>query len=117
MNIINRSKKIRSKKIAVVGIAVLGLVSLGLGAQANEMRVTTRTVYYSDLKPLQVASAETLYKRIRKAAEQVCGDIGSRQLAEAAAARTCVNQAVSASVRVVNSARLTEVYRTHVEGV
>ena len=40
--------------------------------------------------------------------------LGSRQLAEAAAAKACVDRAISSSVRSVNNARLTSVYDSRI---
>jgi UrcA family protein len=105
-----------SKNIALVTVAALGVASLAIGAHADEavVRVPTRTVHYSDLNLNTQAGAEVLYKRIRNAAEQVCGDVGSRQLEEAAAARACVDQAAIASIRAVNNLQLTNTYNSHV---
>ena len=104
-----------SKNIALATVAALGVASLALGAHADESvdRVPVRTVHYSDLNLNTQAGAEVLYHRIRSAAEQVCGDVGSRQLAESAAARACVDRAVTAGVRTVNSRLLTSIYDKH----
>jgi len=104
-----------SKNIALATVAALGVASLAIGAQADEsvVRVPARTVRYSDLNLDTQAGAEVLFKRIHDAAEQVCGDVGSRQLEEAMAARACVDQAVVASIRAVNNPRLTNTYSAH----
>jgi UrcA family protein len=104
-----------SKNIALAIVAALGVTSLAIGAHADEsvVRAPARTVHYSDLNLNTQAGAEVLYKRIRNAAEQVCGDVGSRQLEEAAAARACVEQAVVGSVRAVNNLQLTNTYNSH----
>jgi UrcA family protein len=95
-------KKINnSRNIALAFVAALGMASIA--AHASEVRVLTVTVHYSDLKPQQAAGAKVLYRRIRNAAEQVCGDEGSRQLQEAMAARACVDQAVLAGIRAVQA--------------
>ena len=104
-----------SKNIALATVAALGVASLAIGAHADEsvVRAPARTVHYSDLNLNTQAGAEVLYKRIRSAAEQVCGDVGSRRLEEAAEARACVDQAVVASVRAVNNLHLTNTYNSH----
>jgi UrcA family protein len=95
----------------VAAIAVFGLSALAIGAQAGETHdVPTRAVRYSDLDLSTEKGAAVLYNRIRQAAEEVCGDPNSRQLAEAAAAKACVGRAVSSSVQAVNNAKLTRVY-------
>jgi UrcA family protein len=104
-----------SKNIALATVAALGVASLAIGAHADEsvVRVPARTVHYSDLNLNTQAGAEVLYRRIRGAAEQVCGDVGSKQLEEAMAARACVDQAVVASIRAVNNLHLTNTYNSH----
>jgi UrcA family protein len=104
-----------SKNIALAAVAGICVASFAIGAHADESDATVpvRTVRYSDLNLNTQLGAEALYHRIQSAAKQVCGDVGSRQLAEAAAARACVNQAVTASVRAVNNGRLTSTYNEH----
>jgi UrcA family protein len=104
-----------SKNIALATVAALGVASLAIGAHADESvaEVPTRTVHYSDLNIDTQAGAEVLYKRIRGAAEHVCGDVSYSELAKAAAARACIDRAVGASVRAVNNPRLTDVYNAH----
>jgi UrcA family protein len=103
-----------SKNFALATVAALG-VSLAIGAHADEsvVAVPARTVHYSDLNLNTQAGAVVLYKRIRNAAVQVCGDVDSRRLGEAMAARACVDQAVAAGVRAVNNLRLTNAYNAH----
>jgi UrcA family protein len=103
------------KNIGLATVTVLGMASLAIGAHADEsvVRAPARTVHYSDLNLNTQAGTEVLYKRIRRAAEQVCGDVGPRQLVEAAAARACVEQAVIGSIRAVNNPRLTDTYNAH----
>jgi UrcA family protein len=105
-----------SKNIALAAVAGICVTGFAIGAHANESEwsAPARTVRYSDLNLNTQVGAETLYRRIRSAAEQVCGDVNSRQLAEAAAAKACVNQAVSTSVRAVNNRRLTVAYNERV---
>jgi UrcA family protein len=103
--------------LATVAIACLACVSLSAHADGNTTGAATRTVGYSDLNLNTQAGAATLYKRIRSAAELVCGDVGSRQLEQAAAARACVDRAVGSSVRSVNNMNLTSVYQIHGNGM
>jgi UrcA family protein len=101
-----------SKNIVVAAVAFLGVASV-IGAQADEAVMTpTRTVSYSDLNLNTQAGAEKLYQRIRHAAEDVCGDEGSRQLKEVAAVRACVNKAVIAATSAVSNVRLNSVEDT-----
>jgi UrcA family protein len=104
-----------SKNIALAAVAGICVASFAIGAHAGEAdaAVPARTVHYSDLNLNTQAGAEVLYRRIRSAAELVCGDVDSRQMAEAAAARACVSRAVTGSVRAVNSRLLTSTYDKH----
>jgi UrcA family protein len=103
-----------TRPIVMTSIVAIGTVSAAISAHADQMSVNApaRTVHYSDLNLNTPAGASVLYKRIRSAAEQVCGDVRSRQLAEAAAAKACVDQAVYTSVHSVNSVKLTNAYNT-----
>jgi UrcA family protein len=102
-----------SKNIALAAVAGICVTTFALGAQADEVDVPTRTVHYADLNLNTQAGAEKLYQRIRGAADQVCGNKDPRQLAASAAAETCVNRAVTVSVRAVNNPRLTSTYDKH----
>jgi len=104
-----------TKHIALAAAAALCVSSVAVGAYAGEAvnDVPTRTVRYSDLNLGTQAGATALYNRIRHAAEEICGDPSSRQLADAAAAKACVARAISSSVHSVHSARLASVYDEH----
>ena len=100
MNAITRN----TKNFTMAAVAAVCLASV---VHADE---AARTVHYSDLNLNTQAGAAILYKRIRHAAEQVCGDVDSRQLAQAAAAKACVNRAIFTGVRSVNAPNLTSEY-------
>jgi UrcA family protein len=100
----------------LAAFAAVCLASVTIVAHADEAanEVPTRTVHYSDLDINSRAGATVLYARIRNAAQQVCGDVDSRQLAVSAAVKACVNRAIYTSVRAVNSPKLTSVYNSQV---
>jgi UrcA family protein len=104
------------KNLGLATVTVLGVATLAISAHADESvaQVPARTIHYSDVNLNTQAGAEVLFKRIRRAAELVCGDVDSRQLKEAAAARACIEQAVIGSIRAVNNPRLTNTYNAHV---
>jgi UrcA family protein len=104
-----------SKRFTLAAVAAIGLASVTVGAHADEMAndMQVRTVHYSDLNLNTQEGVAILYKRIHGAAEQVCGDVYSRRLNEAAVAKACVDRAVSTSVQSVNNAKLTREYDTH----
>lgn len=92
-----------TQKIAMAGIAAIGLATAAMAAHAGEVNPPARTVRYADLNLNTPAGAAVLYKRIRNAAEQVCGDANARQLTEIMAAKACVARAVDAGVHAVNN--------------
>ena len=99
---------------AAAAAVCLACVAVGAHANGTAYDVPARTVQYADLNLYTQAGAAALYTRIRHAAEQVCGDVGSRELAEAAAAKACVNRAIFSSVHSVNNLRLTNEYNRHI---
>ena len=106
----------RNSKSFLAAVAAVCLASVTIVAHADEAAngVPARTIHYSDLDINTRAGAGVLYARIRNAAQQVCGDVDSKQLAVSAAVKACVNRAISTSVRTVNSPKLTSVYNSHV---
>ena len=102
-------------KFALVAVATLGIAFFAAGARADDAQVgvPTRKVSYADLNLDTEAGAKVLYQRIRDAAERVCGDVDSRQMDVAFAAKTCMDRAIVASVRQVNAARLTRTAHEH----
>jgi UrcA family protein len=100
------------KQMAMAGVAAICLASTTMAAHADDASADapTRTVHYADLNLNTPAGVSVLYKRIRNAAEQVCGDVNSRQLDLAKAAQACVSHAVYVSVHAVNNVRLTNEY-------
>jgi UrcA family protein len=105
MNAITRN----TKNFTMAAVAAVCFASVTI-AHADE---AARTVRYSDLNLNTQAGAAVLYKRIRFAAEDVCGDVHSWQLAEAKAAKACVDRAISTGVRSVNAPMLTSEYNAH----
>jgi len=95
-----------SKQILWALVGALSLAAAGGVAHADAaLDAPTRTVHCSDLDLNTQAGVAALYSRIRSAAEQVCGNVDSRRLDEAAAAKACLDHAVSASVNSVNNAK------------
>ena len=76
--------------------------------------VEQTTVRFGDLNIDQAADAAVLYRRIRYAAERVCGDpqlIGSRTISTDW--RICVAEAVERAVLAVDRPALTAYHRVH----
>jgi UrcA family protein len=102
------------KNIALFVLALLIIACFALRAHAGESDVGSdrRSVHYQDLNLNSTAGAKVLYLRIREAAHRVCGDVNSRHLEEASAAKACVDRAIMASIRAVNSPQLTRTANT-----
>jgi len=98
--------------------AAICLTAFTMGAQAGDLGngVPARTVHYADLNLDTQAGVAVLYKRIRYAAEEVCGDVGARDLDQAAAAKACVDRAILGTVHTINNPKLTMEYAAHVGG-
>jgi UrcA family protein len=76
--------------------------------------VEQTTVRFGDLNVDRAADAAVLYRRIRHAAERVCGDphmIGSRTISPIWS--VCVAQAVERAVLAVDRPALTAYHRVH----
>jgi UrcA family protein len=102
-----------TKQIAMASVAAICVASATMAVHADELNAPTRTVRYADLNLDTPAGISVLYKRIRYAAEEVCGDAKWRGLAEAAAAKACVDHAVYVSVHSLNNVKLTNEYQAH----
>lgn len=80
----------------------------------DEVEVHSETVHFSDLNLASSKDAQRLYTRLRRAAENVCGDYDLRDFVDSKEARKCEDDAVSDAVAKVNRPMLTAVYdRSH----
>ncbi len=98
-------------RIHIIVAATAVWAALGCVAHADEAPQVH--VRYADLNLATGAGATVLYQRIRRAANDVCGGLDSRDLTAKAAARACVDNAIKQAVAEVNSVRLTKVYEAH----
>jgi len=69
-------------------------------------------VHFADLDLTRVEGAATLYQRLRRAAETVCTDVGSKDLARAVHANACIAEAIATAVAQVNRPVLNAYYRS-----
>jgi UrcA family protein len=106
---------LKNTKPFLAAAAMVCIACVSISAHADEN--TARTVSYSDLNLNTQTGAATLYKRIRNAAERVCGDVDSRQLEQASVAKACVDRAIGSSVRTVNNMNLTNEFQAHASGI
>lgn len=69
------------------------------------------TVSFSDLDLSRVSGADTVIKRLRKAARQVCGDVPNpADMEPYRRHRACVRQTMDAAVKQVNAPLVTARY-------
>jgi len=73
----------------------------------------TVTVSYAGLDLSTRAGAETLYRRIKGASEQVCSAFEGRPLQRVALWRRCYEQAVANAVAEVHRPALTALHQSH----
>lgn len=72
----------------------------------------SETVRYADLDVNKPAGADALYKRLNRAAKNVCAPLKVKDLARGAQHRSCVNEALANAVAYVNQPLLTEHHRS-----
>jgi len=106
---------LRNNTHITLAAAVVCLAAVTAGARADEVNadVPARTVRFADLDLTTQKGAAVLFTRIRNAAEEVCGEPGSRELAQVVAAKACVDRAIARSVAAVNNAKLSGEYDAH----
>jgi UrcA family protein len=99
-------------RIACLVLASATLTMVANGAQAGESVDAPRhmVVSFKDLNLSSTEGAAVLYRRIKHAAQEVCGDGDGSRLSRSHLTLTCVNQAVSRAVAQVNNPMLTSLY-------
>jgi UrcA family protein len=96
-------------------LALYAVAPNGLAAESSA-DVPQKIVKFGDLDLTRPAGAQELYRRITRAAADVC-ETASGGSAVAIADRLCANQAIARAVATIHSALLTEHYeqKTHRE--
>lgn len=94
-------------------ISALGLMPLVHAAPVPE--VPQMTVHFADLDLTKADGTAALYKRLRAAAQTVCGTREDRDPAKATDFKKCVQSALASAVMKVERAELTAYYRAHAE--
>jgi UrcA family protein len=88
----------------MLGVAVAGVAR----STSNEVEIRHKEVRFADLNLNHPAGAEHLYRRIRLAARQLCGDPNHLVTARLDEARRCADDATARAVARVNSPMLTK---------
>jgi UrcA family protein len=97
--------KLYSAICCVIGTA--GALALTTSAGADSLDPPSKIVRYGDLDIGTPAGAKVLYRRIQKAARDVC-PIQMDTLQFAASQHACVNKAIDNAVKGVNAVELTQ---------
>jgi UrcA family protein len=112
------ANKDNARKLLAATLAAVCLPALMATAHAADVGGNTHrvVVHFADLNLARQADVATLYHRIEGAAKRACGAPDARELARAAAAKPCIDQAVAGSVARINSPLLTRLYATKTGG-
>ncbi len=96
---------------AVMFTALSGIAGIG-NANLSEITVESVRVSYADLNLGNVAGAETLYARLKRAAQKVCDDEARKPVNTLNAIRDCEETALNRAVEAVGSERLTDIHQS-----
>jgi len=100
----NNTKVKCSILLAAVAIGALSIASAGAAQQPDP---NSTSVHFGDLNIHTPEGIATLFRRIRRAAQAVCGPYEIRDLMQASGARICFDDAVANAVKSVNMPSLT----------
>jgi len=109
MNIITS----RAQLLTRAGIAAITLSTCLVAYSASaEPNVKAQTVSFADLDLSKAAGAQTLYKRIKAAARNVCGPSDNYTFVTPSAAfRKCYDKAIADAVAQIDRPSLTALHR------
>ena len=109
MNTSTTSRMVRAA--AVLALASVGIATAG-AANAASTEAPSLRVNYSDLNLSNPSDAHLLYRRLKGAAADVCGNVDSRDLQAYSHFQLCYRSALERAVQQVNAPELLAVYRT-----
>lgn len=102
-----------SLTLSLVSIALWSPLMLLAGTVANAPGDTPAIqVSYAGLDLSAPGGAEILYRRLKGAAERVCGSVDLRQLSQSARWSACFDKALADAVVKLNQVQVTALYRT-----
>lgn len=100
----------------LIAAAVLGTLAAGfagVSAAADNSEVRSETVHYADLNLSTPQGAAALYRRIKWAAQDVCGWNDDDLLVMQVSAQPCVDKAIADAVTRVGRLELTAIYNAN----
>jgi UrcA family protein len=89
--------------------SALGAACTAPASAANAPEVT---VSYQDLNLANTADVRVLYRRLKAAASDVCGNVPAQELARHLAFESCYNAALQSAVAHVNLPQLQAMYQS-----
>lgn len=100
--------------LVIIAIIAVSVPAIAIAAQDDELNLLSEDVAYVDLNMTQEADAYTLYRRLQRASERVCGVESlrnARTLRELAQMHDCYQQAMTAAVDELDNDELTRILR------
>jgi UrcA family protein len=96
---------------AVLGTLAAGFAGVSTAADPSEVR--SKAVHYADLNLSTPRGAAALYRRIKLAAQEVCGWNADDILVMQVHTRPCVDKAIADAVTRVGRVELTAIYNAN----
>ena len=106
------SLSIQGRALWTVCAAAVSMLAAAAHADAPvvEKNVVEKVVRYADLDPSRSPDAATLYARLERAADAVCGQADARDLTSRRMQKQCRQQALDSAVERVGSIALKSVH-------
>ena len=100
----------------IVISALMLCAKFAFAADVLEDGAREAQVHFADLDLARREGAAILYSRLRVAAESVCPDFDSKEMARAARAKACIAEAIARAVARVNRPVLNAYHRSKLGG-
>jgi UrcA family protein len=113
MNTRTHATSIRLTLASAFAIAAAGILATNASAEPRTEIVRKVTVNFAELDLDKPAGAKKLYKRLRNAAESVCG--GRQTIRQYRSAKRCYDEALAQAVIDVNKPLLTQLHGVELE--
>jgi UrcA family protein len=95
----------------ILTVALSATAHLASAADPTDSSPRHVEVHYADLNLSTAAGAAALYQRLHSAADTVCNEHGTRDLASQFRSKACVRAAISAAVTQIDRPLLTAYHR------
>ena len=102
----------RRSLVVAAAFTLLGVTTMSVAAPASDASSGVK-VRYGDLNLATAKGVDDLYRRIARAAREVCPDPYSRDLDVVAASQRCQAESIARAVAEVNNPQLALVHAEH----